>query len=238
VDQQEHLSGPTRWGFGFSRNASQGVMYDDVIKLFGKGGFPLTTTMFASSALLADDPAMVEDPRVKALYTGWEQDILLGELKCAQGTGPCGFLAGSAAAAERSVEQLKKVMAAGGTVLAGTDGPLDNPAVSLHLNLRSMVKYGISPLQTLQSATLLNARALGIEHDLGSIERGKLADLMFVEGDPLADISTLANVRGVMTNGTVHNVADLLEPFSGRQTATASPTGLAAPEPGEEDHAH
>ncbi|RBQ21359.1 hypothetical protein DP939_01170 [Spongiactinospora rosea] len=238
VDQQEHLSGPTRWGFGFSRNASQGVMYDDVVKLLGQGGFPLTTTMFASSALLADDPALVEDPRVKSLYTGWEQDILVGELKCAQGTGPCGFLAGNAAAAQRAVEQLKKVLAAGGTVLAGTDGPLDNPAVSLHLNLRSMVKYGISPVKTLQSATLLNARALGIEHDLGSVERGKLADLMFVEGDPLANIGTLANVRGVMTNGTLHNVSDLIEPFSGEQQATDSPTGLAAPEPSEENHTH
>ncbi|GII65383.1 amidohydrolase [Sphaerisporangium krabiense] len=237
VDMQEHLSGPTRWGFSFSRNASQGVMYDDVVKLLGQGGFPLSTTIFASSALLADDPAMVEDPRIKALYTGWEQDNIVAELKCAQGTGPCGFLAGSAAGAKLSVEQLKKVLAAGGTVLAGTDGPIDNPAVSLHLNLRSMVKYGISPLQTLQSATLLNARALGIERDLGSVERGKLADLMFIDGDPLADISTLANVRGVMTNGTVHYVTDLLKPFSG-MPAPASPSKLAAPEPSEEHHTH
>ncbi|MDF5757669.1 amidohydrolase family protein [Spongiactinospora sp. TRM90649] len=237
VDMQEHLSGPTRYNFSFSRNVSQGVVYDDVVKLLGKGGFPLSTTLFASSALLADDPGMVDDPRVKSLYTGWEQDILDGELKCALGTGPCGFLSGNMASAQRSVEQFKKIMDAGGTVLAGTDGPLDNPAVSLHLNLRSMVKFGISPVKTLQSATLANAKALGIENDLGSVERGKLADLMFIEGDPLADINSLANVRDVMTNGMVHNVTDLMAPFSGER-ATASPTGLAAPQPSEENHAH
>ncbi|ALG11958.1 amidohydrolase family protein [Kibdelosporangium phytohabitans] len=213
VDMKEHLSGPTKWGFGFSRESSAAGVYEDVIQLAARGRMPFSTTMFSAGSLLADDPAIVDDPRIRALYTPQEQQALLAKLRCAQGQGPCGFLDGSPEQARRNVETIKRLLDAGGTVLAGTDAPLDSMAVSLHLNLRAMTKYGLSPFTALQSATLLPARQLGVERDLGSVEQGKLADLVFTGGDPSRDVAGLADVRMVMKNGRLSTPDTLAGPF-------------------------
>lgn len=60
---------------------------------------------------------------------------------------------------------------------------------------------GMSPMEIIQGATLVNAQFLRIAERLGSIEQGKLADLVLVEGDPLKDISAMRNVKRVMLNG-------------------------------------
>ncbi|WP_026423924.1 DPP IV N-terminal domain-containing protein [Actinokineospora inagensis] len=213
VDMKEHLYGPTKWGFGFSRESSVHGPYNDVIQLNAQGHFPFSTTLFSAASVLADDPAMENDPRVAALFTTQDKATLHAKVLCALGTGPCGFLDGNAAGAKRDVEVIKNLLAAGGSVLAGTDAPLDVTALALQWNLRAMAKYGVTPFQVLQSATLLPARQLGVEKDLGSVETGKLADLLIVNGDPSKDINTLSNVRWVLKNGTPHTVEDLTAPF-------------------------
>ncbi|WP_433273662.1 amidohydrolase family protein [Actinosynnema sp. CS-041913] len=215
VDMKEHLAGPSKWGFGFPRDSSFGGPYEDVIQLLARGKMAVSTTLFSAGSMMADDPGMVEDPRVRTLYTGQEWQALNAKLLCAQGRGPCGFLDGSPEQARRDVGLISKLLAAGGIVLAGTDAPLDSMAVSLHLNLRAMAKYGVTPFQVLQSATLLSARRLGVEEDLGSVEPGKLADLVFTEGDPSRDIAALSNIKLVMKNGRVSTVDELLAPFRG-----------------------
>ncbi|RLK59513.1 amidohydrolase family protein [Actinokineospora cianjurensis] len=213
VDSKEHLFGPSKWGFGFAREASFGGPYEDVLQLAARGRMPFSTTLFSASTLLADDPGIVDDPRVRALFTTQDKQALHAKLLCAQGLGPCGFLDGTPAQARRDIDVIKRLLAAGAVVVAGTDAPLDTTAVSLHLNLRSMAKYGVPPFQVLQSATLLPARQLGVDKDLGTVEPGKLADLLIVTGDPTRDISALANVQWVIKNGTPRTVDDLLGPF-------------------------
>ena len=66
-----------------------------------------------------------------------------------------------------------------------------------------MVDNGLSPMQALQAATLNPARICRVGHLLGTIEPGKLADLLAVDGDPLADIAALHNVRLVMKDGVI-----------------------------------
>ncbi|WP_018680421.1 amidohydrolase family protein [Actinokineospora enzanensis] len=214
-DMQEHLSGPTKWGFTFARGSSFGGMYDDVVQLESKGGMPFSSTMFSAAALLADHPEIENDPRVKALFVGFEQQTLHAKVLCALKQGPCGFLDGDLEGAKRDVATAKRLIDAGGTVLAGTDSPLDTTAVSLHMNLQAMAKFGLTPFQTLQNATLLPARQLGVEKDLGSVEEGKIADLVVVSGDPTKDISALTNVQTVVKNGRPYTVGELLAPFAG-----------------------
>jgi imidazolonepropionase-like amidohydrolase len=67
-----------------------------------------------------------------------------------------------------------------------------------------MVRYGMTPMQAIQSATINCARLLGKQRDLGSIARGKFADLIAVEGDPLADIEVLRRVVGVIKGGKIY----------------------------------
>ena len=68
-----------------------------------------------------------------------------------------------------------------------------------------------APLDVLTIATLNGARFLGRERDLGSIEPGKLADLVLVEGNPLEDIGAAHKVRRVFANGRGFELKDLLE---------------------------
>lgn len=67
-----------------------------------------------------------------------------------------------------------------------------------------MVEAGMSPMKSIQSATITAARVLGLDRDLGSISRGKIADLIAVPGNPLEDISLLSRVTFVMKDGTVY----------------------------------
>ena len=64
-----------------------------------------------------------------------------------------------------------------------------------------MVKYGMTPMQAIQSATIRAAELLGKENELGSVQPGRLADLVAVKGDPLADVRVLENVAHVMKGG-------------------------------------
>ena len=93
----------------------------------------------------------------------------------------------------------------GGAVLAGTDTPL---AANLNGELQTFVNAGMTPFQALRAATVDAARVLGV--DAGSIEAGKLADLVIVDGNPLADISVTTRVKQVMANGRLYSLTDLI----------------------------
>ncbi|MDX3233074.1 amidohydrolase family protein [Streptomyces sp. ME19-01-6] len=97
------------------------------------------------------------------------------------------------------------------------------PAVYYHLNVQTMVRYGASPYQALRAATVTGARALGMSAHLGTVEPGKLADLVLVEGDPLTDIRAAAAVRQVVLGGVVHTVDDLVAegPGAARKASSA-----------------
>jgi imidazolonepropionase-like amidohydrolase len=67
-----------------------------------------------------------------------------------------------------------------------------------------MVKYGMTPMQAIQSATTVAAALLDRQDELGAIEPGKFADIVAVTGDPLKDITELERVRFVMKGGQVY----------------------------------
>ena len=67
-----------------------------------------------------------------------------------------------------------------------------------------MVRYGMTPMQAIQSATIAAADLLECPNDLGAIEAGKYADIIAVAGDPLRDITELEHVRFVMKGGEVY----------------------------------
>jgi len=67
-----------------------------------------------------------------------------------------------------------------------------------------MVENGMSPMQAIQAATVADADLLGVSAKLGSISAGKLADIIAVQGDPLANIRLLEDVRFVMKDGQIY----------------------------------
>jgi imidazolonepropionase-like amidohydrolase len=101
-------------------------------------------------------------------------------------------------------DTFRRAMKAGVKIAFGTDaGGFDwkiNPAKEFS----SMVKFGMTPAQAIQSATATAAELLGMQDSLGTIEAGKLADIVAVPGDPLADVSVMEKVDFVMKGGVVY----------------------------------
>lgn len=94
---------------------------------------------------------------------------------------------------------------AGVTLLAGTDTPEPNtaPGFSLHDELELLVESGLTPAAALQAATINNARALKQSNELGSVEEGKLADLVILDANPLTDIKNTRKIYRVIRGGVV-----------------------------------
>jgi imidazolonepropionase-like amidohydrolase len=92
---------------------------------------------------------------------------------------------------------------AGVRFIAGTDvgGAFLVPGFSMHDELAEMVQAGFTPLQALQAATLDAARFLGREKETGSIEKGKVADLVLLDSNPLENISNTRSIDAVVVNG-------------------------------------
>jgi hypothetical protein len=102
---------------------------------------------------------------------------------------------------------------AGVTLLAGTDTPEPYcpPGFSLHQELELLVESGLTPAAALQAATINNARSVKQGDKLGSIEAGKLADLVILSADPLADIRNTRKIEQVIRGGKVCDPKALLK---------------------------
>jgi imidazolonepropionase-like amidohydrolase len=118
-----------------------------------------------------------------------------------------GFGGGGATAVHATILALHR---AGVRIVAGVDSPLVPYGISLHGELEEYVSAGLSPFEALQTATVNTARLLNAEADLGTIQVGKLADLIVVDGDPLSDIKAARRVRTVIKNGEIYELSTLI----------------------------
>lgn len=96
-----------------------------------------------------------------------------------------------------------RAMKAGVKIAFGTDAGGFDWKVNPAKEFSSMVKFGMTPAQAIRSATVSAAELLGVKESLGSVEAGKLADIVAVPGDPLADVSVMEKVDFVMKGGVV-----------------------------------
>jgi imidazolonepropionase-like amidohydrolase len=96
---------------------------------------------------------------------------------------------------------------AGIPIVAGTDQTV--PGHSLHREIELYVQAGFTPMEAIQAATIVSARAMGIEKESGTVEKGKRGDVILVNGNPLDDIHNIRNVEYVITNGTMFRTAEL-----------------------------
>lgn len=120
---------------------------------------------------------------------------------------------------ERSQQGLRKVeeftrryAQAGGKIISGPDsGPSSGPAnmagLAMHVEMEALVDAGLTPMQAIQSATRWAAELLHKEKELGTVAPGQIADLILIEGDPLADIRATRKIRTVMIDGKVADTA-------------------------------
>jgi imidazolonepropionase-like amidohydrolase len=123
---------------------------------------------------------------------------------------------------EKELEVVKAMHDAGIPFLAGTDTPPGVyvfPGFSLHEELQRFVAAGFTPMEALQTATLNPVKFLGMDDRVGTIEKGKLADVLLLDANPLDDISNTEKIAAVVVNGRYLSRSDLDQLLAGVQKA-------------------
>lgn len=193
-------------------NVPGSVFYDDVIQLWSQTRVNYTPTLVVTYGGPAGDPYWRSRTNV------WEQPLLRAHI-------PPATLA--AANARRTIapdedyadtwaaREARKLADKGIQVNIGAHGQQDG--IGAHWEMWSFVKGGWTPVQALEAATIAPARTLGLDRDIGSIEVGKLADLVVLDANPLDTIRNTEKVHAVMLGGRLYDAMTLNE----RTTGTA-----------------
>ena len=205
MDGVEHLRGTSRRGYS-PKVTTTNHSYQDVVDTIVASGMTLTPTIGIQGAFalrVARDRSMADDPRLALSPPGAAATVrelaratLERQAALAHTLAPYGAT-------------IKAIAAGGGTIVAGTDSPIFPYGLSLHAELQAYVDAGLTPFQALETATVNAARALGLGDRLGTIEPGRLADLTFLGGDPLADIRETMDVKRVMKGGRTYGIENL-----------------------------
>lgn len=187
-------------------NIPQLVLYEDVISFFAQTKVAYTPTLVVTYGGLAADPYWRSHTDV------WRHPILSkhvpphilqpNNVRRTQAPDEDYVDAKSAA-------QAKKLFDRGVVVTIGAHG--QEEGMGTHWELWSFVRGGFSPLDALKVATIMPARKLGMEKDIGSLEAGKLADLVVLDANPLTDIRNSDRISGVMVNGRLYEPVTMNE---------------------------
>jgi len=165
-----------------------------------RGGNLIDVTDFSKDSLAKYVPAYWKDHTWKNFAEQVEMEFATDDLETRKK-----FI-------EKELEVVQLLHKAGVPFLAGTDTPPGVyifPGFSLHEELQRFVAAGFTPLEALQTATLNPAKFFQMEDRLGTIEKGKYADMVFLDGNPLEDIRNTQKVTAVILNGKYLSKADL-----------------------------
>lgn len=190
-------------------NVPVDIFYKDVLQFFGQSDTNYTPTLVVTYGGLAGDPYWRQATNV------WENPLMIhtppAQLRAA--TMRVTKAPESNFVDDESAREAKKVMAAGKLVAIGAHG--QQAGIGVHWELWSFVRGGMSPVEALRTGTIDSARSLGFAKDVGSIEPGKLADLLVLDADPTADIRNSDKIHRVMLGGRMYDPRTMNEVETG-----------------------
>lgn len=186
-------------GFSGNEHVMPAVpMYRDMVELIARSKLFYTPTLVITGAgpyaenYYYTSTEVAKDPKVRRFMP---HNMIEAKMKRRQ------WFAKDEYNFQRVAESLAKIVRAGGNVCVGSHGQLQG--LAFHWEMWSMAA-GMTPMEVLRSATLTGAQGLGYGADLGSLEKGKLADLVILEKNPLDDIRNTTSIKYVMKNGLLY----------------------------------
>jgi imidazolonepropionase-like amidohydrolase/Tol biopolymer transport system component len=191
-------------------NVPLGVFYDDVLQFFSKSKVGYTPTLVVTYGGPAGDPYWRSHTDVFAhpLMAKHYPPEQLKENNARRVIAPEGDYVD-----DDSAREAYKLAKLGVPVAIGAHG--QEAGIAAHWELWSFVRGGMTPVEALAAGTIESARSLGYDKDVGSIEAGKLADLVVLDADPSADIRNSDKVAKVMIGGRLYDAATLNEEVTG-----------------------
>ena len=187
-----------------------GPEIQEMITLLAERQIPIDPTLIAyHTKFFGNDPLHLENPELslapESSLAAWNRGTFVSDwtpedFEQAQAAWP------------RMLELTRRLHEGGALLAAGSDlpNPWVIPGVSLHHELRLLHDAGIPPLEVLQIATYNGAVALGLEGEIGSIEPGKLADLLVLAADPTASLHNTRAIQHIFQRGEFLDPAALL----------------------------
>ncbi|MEE4184411.1 MAG: amidohydrolase family protein [Gammaproteobacteria bacterium] len=208
-DRTEHLRGSSRLEYADKQSASL-ASYADIEQTLMQTRATVTPTVVNQGGFfgyLAQHPGLADNRQYVSLYSAAERNNLAAFARIVARQQPL-----IAAGLDNAQASIRRLHAGGVRIVAGTDAPIFPYGLSLVIELANYVEAGLSPADALRTATVNAAAELGAATEVGQVAPGMLADLVVVDGDPLTDISAIANVRAVWVNGRAVELETLLPP--------------------------
>ena len=177
-----------------------GPISENFARLMGAKKIPMVTTLTIGEnySRLVEHPEFLAQPLYQAVFT--RQELAELKSKTREKYRESTWTWWMKLMTPVAQENIRKIHTAGGVMVLGTDQS-NGPAV--HHEMELLVAAGIPPADVIRIATLHGAKFLGREDDLGSISEGKLADMVLLDADPVADISNTGKINLVIKNGVV-----------------------------------
>jgi imidazolonepropionase-like amidohydrolase len=198
-----------------------------VEELLVQSGMGITPTLVLPgfAAIVAEAPDLFATPQFRTFYGPSAASVLPRSMPMS--------VDGAAAVASANGDLLRRLVQRDALVVTGTDAPFVPYAAGLHAELRLYARAGLKAAQILHAATWKSAIAARVEHDLGSIEIGKIADLVVIDGDPLATIADADNVVMTIKGGRAFTLEDLgviaLDDLEAQATEAVTESEAASP---------
>jgi Tol biopolymer transport system component/imidazolonepropionase-like amidohydrolase len=204
MDSVEHMGATSRRGYS-PKFSSLSKSYQDVMNIISDSGLFITPTATLETGYynyMNEYPEYLSDIKYRTFLDQMQRDGIDRSAKSTYNVNEIGRN-------PSMLKSLKIMHDRGANVAAGTDSPFIPYGIALHFEIFQFVDAGISNFDALRAATLKVAQNIGVADDLGTLEVGKIADMVIVDGDPLDQITDIRKVDATIKDGNIYTIREL-----------------------------